>query len=156
MRFSQKIIGIIGLTLLMSVFIFAQENKPSQTKTITTCPFQIAEAGRAASFRLYFMYQLEVDANGKVSRITELSNYQKRSNFKFVRDELFVDCMNQWQLQPAGKYFVFFYVGTTSNGTKEGMPQNYMRIVDPNKKALVIELSLPDNEVLKIEEQKKE
>ena len=155
MSFSQKIIGTIGLTLLMSVFVFAQENKPNQTKQITVCPFQVAEAGRAASFRLGFTYQLEVDATGKVSRVTELTNPQ-RSISKFVRHELFVECMKQWQIEPAGKYFVWFYVGTTSNGTKEGMPQNYMRIVDPSKKVMIIELSLSENNVLKIDEPKKE
>ena len=139
----------------MSVFVFAQENKPNQTKQITVCSFQVAEAGRAASFRLGFTYQLEVDATGKVSKVTELTNPQ-RSISKFVRHELFVECMKQWQLEPDGKYFVSFYVGTTSIGTKEGMPQNYMRIVDPNKRVLIIELSLSENDVLKIDEPKKE
>jgi len=156
MNVSKKIIGAIGLTLLTSVFAFAQENKPNQTKKITVCPFQIAESGRAANFRLGFSYLLEVDATEKVSKVTEISNYQRQKNFKFVRDELFVDCMKQWQLEPVGKYFVSFYVGTTSTGTTEGLPQNYMRIVDPNKKVLIIELSLSANDILKIVEPKKE
>ena len=155
MSFSQKIIGTVGLTLLMSVFVLAQENKPNQTKQITVCPFQVAEAGRAASFRLSFLYQLEADSTGKVSKVTELTNPQ-RSISKFVRHELFVECMKQWQLEPAGKYFVSFYVGTSSNGLKEGMPFNSMRIIDPNKKVLIIELSLSENDVLKIDEPKKE
>ena len=89
-----------------------------------------------------------------MSKVTELTNPQ-RSISKFVRHELFVECMKQWQLEPAGKYFVSFYVGTTSVGTKEGMPQNYMRIVDPNKKVLIIELSLSESDILKIDEPKK-
>jgi hypothetical protein len=156
MTFSQKIIGTISLMLLMSIFVIAQENKQNQTKQITVCPFQIAEAGRAASFRLGFTYQLEVNATGKVSKVTELTDSKRRSISKFVRYELFVDCMKQWQLEPAGKYFVSFYVGTTSIGTKEGMPQNYMQITDPNKKMLIIELSLSENDILKISEPKKE
>ena len=155
MNVSQKIIGAIGLTLLTSVFAFAQENQPNQTKKITVCPFQVAEAGRAASFRIGFTYQLEVDATGKVSKVTELTNSQ-RSVSKFVRHDLFIECMKQWQLEPAGKYFVSFYVGTTSTGTTKGLPQNYMRIVDPNKKVLIIELSLSANDILKIDEPKKE
>ena len=156
MTFLQKIIGAMGLTLLMSVFIFAQENKSAETKKITVCPFQLAESGRAANFRLNFSYRLEVDATGKVSKLDEILNYQRQRKFKFVRDELFVDCMKQWQLEPAGKYFVSFYVGTTSNGVPENMPQNYMRIVDPNKKVLIIELSLSADDILKIDEPKKE
>ena len=154
MTFSLKIIGTLSLTLLMSIFVFAQENKSNQTKQISVCSFQVAEAGRTASFRLGFTYQLEVDTTGKVSKVTELTNPQ-RSISKFVRHELFVECMKQWQLEPAGKYFVSFYVGTTSVGTKEGMPQNYMRIVDPNKKVLIIELSLSESDILKIDEPKK-
>jgi hypothetical protein len=156
MTFSQKIIGTISLTLLTSVFALAQENKPTQTKQITVCPFQIAEIGIAASFRLSFLYQLEVDATGKVSKVTKLTDSKRRSISKFVRYELFVDCMKQWQLEPAGKYFVSFYVGTTSIGTTKDMPFNYMRIVDPNKKVLIVELSLSENDVLKIDEPKKE
>jgi hypothetical protein len=155
MTFSLKIIGTISLTLLMSVFVLAQENKPNQTKQITVCPFQVAEVGRAANFRLSFLYQLEVDSTGRVSKVTELTNPQ-RSISKFVRHELFVECMKKWQLEPAGKYFVSFYVGTTSNGLKEGMPFNSMRIIDPNKKVSIIELSLSENDVLKIDEPKKE
>jgi hypothetical protein len=64
--------------------------------------------------------------------------------------------MRQWQLEPAGKYYVSFYVGTTSNGLKEGMPFNSMRIVDPNKKVLIVELSPSENDVLRIDEPKKE
>lgn len=155
MTFTQKFIGVVSLTLLMSGLAFTQENKSSQTKTITVCPFQIAEAGRAANFRLGFSYLLEVDATGKVSKVSEISNYQRQKNFKFVRDELFVGCMEQWQLEPAGIYFVSFYVGTSSNGVPENMPQNYMRIVDPNKKALIVELSFSENDILKIDEPRK-
>jgi len=81
-----------------------------------------------------FSYLLEVDATGKVSKVFRDFKLQRQKNFKFVRDELFVDCMKQWQLEPAGKYFVSFYVGTAFNGVPENMPQNYMRIVDPHKK----------------------
>jgi len=154
MTLSLKIIGIITLALLMNVFAFAQESKPNQTKQLTVCPFQIAEAGRAASFRLGFNYQLETDAAGKVQKVTEMTN-PRRSISKFVHHELFVDCMKQWQLEPAGKYFVLFYVGTTSIGTKEEMPFNYMRIVDPNKKVLIVELSFSETDILKINEPKK-
>jgi len=154
MLFSQKIIGTIGLTLLLSVIALAQENVLKQTREIVVCPFQLAESGRAANFRLYFLYLLDVDATGKVSKVTELSNHQRQRKFKFVRDELFVDCMKQWQLEPAGKYSVGFYVGTTSNGVPENMPQNYLRIVDPNKKVLIIELSFSEKDVLKIDEPK--
>jgi hypothetical protein len=156
MTFSHKIIGIIGLTLLESVIGFAQENTSNQTKKITACPFQLAESGRAANFRLGFTYRLEVDATGKVLKLDEISNYQRQRKFKFVRDELFVDCMKQWQLEPAGKYFVSFYVGTTSVGVPENMPQNYLKIIDPNKKAIIVELSFSENDVLKIDEPKKE
>lgn len=155
MTFSQKIIGVVSLTLSMSSFVLAQESKSSQTKKITVCSFQIAESGRVANFRLSFSYVLEVDATGKVSKVSEVSNYQRQKNFKFVRDELFVDCIKQWQLEPAGKYLVSFYVGTSAIGVPENMPQNYMRIVDPNKRALIIELSLSENDILKIDEPKK-
>ena len=156
MMFSQKIIGIIGLTLLTGVFTLAQETTSKQTKEITICPFELTGAGRTANFRFYFLYLLEVDATGKVSKVTELSNHQKQKNFKFVRDELFVDCMEQWQLEPAGKYSVGFYVGTTSRGVPENIPQNYMRIVDSNKKVFIFELSFSEGDILKIDEPKKE
>ncbi len=155
MTFSQKIIGTVGLTLLMSVVIFAQENNSNQTRKITVCPFQLAESGRAANFRLGFTYLLKVDETGKVLKLDEISNYQRQKKFKFVRDELFVDCMKQWELQPAGKYFVSFYVGTTSVGVAENMPQNYIKIIDPNKKIMIIELSFSENDILKIDESKK-
>ena len=156
MNILQKIIAAIGLTLLMSILVSAQEIKSNQTKTITVCPFLLTEAARTVSFRFNFSYWLEVNAIGKVSKITELLNSQRRNKTKFVRDELFVECINQWQLEPAGKYFVFFYVGTTSIGAKDGLPFNYMRVVDPNKKTLIIELTSSENDVIKIDESKKE
>ena len=154
MSFTLKTISAIGLSLFISGFVYAQGNKSAQTKEITVCPFEIAASARTANFRVYFLYQLEVDASGKVSKVTEISS-QNRGISRFVRHELFVDCMKQWQLNPSGKYSVGFYVGTTSNGVPENMPQNYMRIVDPDKKVLIIELSFSEKDLLKIIEPKK-
>ena len=105
----------------------------------------------AASFRFNFLYKLEVQANGVVSKVSELSNPQRRMKVKFVHDELFVDCMNKWTLEPTGRYFVSFYVGTSSSGTNDDMPFNYMRISGPDKQTLIIELSSSANDLLRIE-----
>ncbi|HEX8277346.1 MAG TPA: hypothetical protein VF540_01580 [Segetibacter sp.] len=48
--------------------------------------------------------------------------------------------MKKWRLDPIGKYFVSFDVGTTSTGTTKGLPFNYVGIIDPNKQVLTIEL----------------
>jgi len=71
---------------------------------------------------------------------------------KFVRDEVFTECLAKWKLRPKGTYLVSFYVGTTSIGVREGMPFNYMTISDPNKRRMIIELPFADGDVLKISE----
>ncbi len=71
-----------------------------------------------------------------------------------MRDELFIGCMKKWRLEPTGKYFVSFYVGTSSIGTAVDMPSNYMRIVDPNKQDLIIELLLAEDDLLKADKLK--
>ena len=145
MKLSQKIIGVICLTLSLGVFTFAQE-QPKPTKTISVCRFEILNP--TGTFRLSFNYILDVDASGQVSKITDLASTQKARAMKFVREGLLVDCMNKWRLEPAGKYFVSFYGGTTSIGTSGKQPRDYMRIVDPNKQELIVELpmSYPDRE----------
>ncbi len=126
--------------------------KEGTTKTITPCPFKIAAP--AANFRMYFDYSLEVTTDGSVSKVTELSNSQKRSNFKFVHDELFVECMKKWRLEPAGRYSVSFYVGTTSIGTTSE-PRDYMLIVGPDQNNLKVELLLSESDTLRIEKPKR-
>ena len=145
MTFLQKIIGTIFLTLVSGVYVFAQE-QPNPTKTISVCRFEILAT--TGTFRLSFNYILDVDANGQVSKITDLASTQKARAMKFVREELLVDCMKKWRLEPAGKYFVSFYGGTTSIGTSGKEPRDYMRIVDPNKQELIVELpmSYPDRD----------
>ena len=146
------IIGAIGIIFLWfpAAIAQAQDNEPIQTKTISVCPFRIAEAGRTASFGFNFLYSLEVQANGAVSKVVELSSSQRKMKSKFVHDELFVECMNKWRLEPKGRYYVSFYVGTTSIGTNEGLPFNYMRIMDPDKQAVIIELPWSEKDLLKI------
>ena len=50
--------------------------------------------------------------------------------------------MERWKLEPAGKYMVQFNVGTTSIGTNEDMPFNYMRISGPDKQSLIVDLAI--------------
>ncbi len=139
MKFSQNIIGAICFTLLLGVCAFAQE-QANPTKTISVCRFEILNP--TGTFRLQFSYILDVDADGQITKVTELASTQNAKKMKFVREELLVECMKKWQLEPAGKYFVSFYGGTTSIGTSGKEPRDYMRIVDPNKQELIVELPM--------------
>ncbi len=139
MKASQKIIGAICLTLISGVCAFAQE-QPNPTKTISVCRFEILNP--AGTFRLSFNYILDVDPNGQVSKVTDLASTRNAKMMKFVREELLIECMKKWRLEPVGKYFVSFYGGTTSIGTSGKEPRNYMRIVDPNKQELIVELPM--------------
>ena len=138
-------------------FFFVPTTYYAQTKTlnestITPCRWEIAAP--VANFRMAFGYLVEVGPYGKISKITQVSNSQRGLKMKFVRDEVFVSCMEKWRLEPEGSYYVSFYVGTTSIGTKEDGPANYMRIVDPNKNSLKIELFLADSDTLVVEEKR--
>src|SRR5438309_171343 len=125
---ANKIYMAVPLILALAIGVFAQDSVKNTTKTISPCPFEIAAKG--ADFRMYFHYSLDVFEDGTVSKVNELSNSQSKNKFKLVHDELFVECMRKWHLEPAGRYFVSFYVGTTSIGTT-GEPRDYMLIIDP-------------------------
>lgn len=141
-------------TLVLSVDCLSgqtTETKSDETeseKVISVCPFQIGERGKTANFRFSFSYILEVGKDGEITKIEELASTKKYSAYKFVRDDLFIDCMKKWQLKPAGKYFVQFNVGTTSSGTSKDLPHDYVLIVDPNKHRLVLDLSFSENDKL--------
>ena len=131
MTLSQKIIVAIFLTLIGSVSSFAQNEKLKKSeKKITVCRFELTEAGRQSSFHFNFLYRVEVAETGEASKITEVLNHKKYP--KFVRDELFLECMKNWRLSPAGKYYVYFSVGTTSDPTT-------ISITFPNKETLVLD-----------------
>lgn len=155
MTFSRKIIGVICLMLILSICTFAQETQSSSSKTFSVCRFEILTQ---ATFRIGFRYILDVDSTGHVSKVTELSNLQNEKKFKFVRDELLVECMKKWRLEPAGKYFVSFNGGTTSIGTSGNEPRDFMMIIDPNKQTLKVELPLffvnRNNKADEVKEQK--
>jgi len=140
-----------GIVLSAVISVLGQDSKPIEN-TIIPCRWEIA--AKAANFRQAFGYSLEVSDNGTISKVTEVSNSQRRMKAKFVRDEVFVECMKKWHLEPAGKYFVSFHVGTTSIGTT-GEPRNYLLIVDPNKNKLKIEIFLADSDTLVVEKPKK-
>lgn len=150
MTFLMKFIVASSLALFVSASIFAQENKPTSTKKIVPCRYK--PAFKPADFRVYFSYYFDVGENGEISKITELSNFNRDKKAKFVHDELFVECMKSWQLQPAGRYFVSFTVGVLI-GAKRETPRDYMRIVDPNKEVLIVGL-ISDDEYTKIEDTK--
>lgn len=131
MTLSRKIIIALCLTLAVSVSTFAQDEKPKKTeKKITVCRFELTEAGRQSSFHFNFVYLLQVAETGETSKISELLDHKKYS--KFVRDDLFLECMKNWRLSPAGKYFVIFSVGTTSDPTT-------ISIRTPDKETIVLD-----------------
>jgi hypothetical protein len=149
--------SIILKAIICVLFVsncLAQTEKTPSKKVISVCPFQIGERGKAANFRFGFSYFLEVGASGNVTKIEEFASTQRFKEYKFVRDELFIDCMKKWRLEPTGKYFVGFYVGTGSIKTAVDMPRNYMRIVDPAKQELIIELLLDERDVLQVDKTK--
>jgi hypothetical protein len=129
MTVSLKIIGAIFLTLTTAVSVLAQDEKQRPTKKITVCPVSLTESGRQSSFHFNFLYLVEISENGEASKIKEVLDHKRYP--KFVRDELFVDCIKQWRLEPAGRYFVSFYVGTTS-------ARSTQRITDPKKETIEI------------------
>lgn len=152
---NMKLISLKAIICILFVSnCLAQSEETQSKKVISVCPFQIGERGKAANFRFGFSYILDVGTNGNVTKIEELASTQRYKESKFVRDALFVDCMKKWRLEPVGKYFVSFFVGTTSIGTTPNFPQNYMRIVDPNKQDLIIELLLAEADLLKTEKTK--
>lgn len=131
----------------------AQTSETKLEDGISVCPFQIGERGRTANFRFSFSYILEVSEGGEITKINELESTKKNSATKFVRDDLFLECMKKWRLGPAGKYFVRFNVGTTSLGTSKDMPSNYMMVVYPlphylHHHPLIVELPLSESDKL--------
>jgi len=140
-----------GILLPAAISVLGQDSKAMES-TIIPCRWEIA--AKAANFRMSFGYALEVSENGTVSKVTEVSSSQRGLKLKFVRDEVFVECMKKWHLEPAGNYFVSFYVGTTSIGTTTE-PRNYLQIVYPNKNKVKIEIFLADSDTLIVEKPKK-
>ena len=135
-----KLFFLVAIFTVSLIPCLGQNEKDQSEKIITACPFQLTAIARTANFRFNFLYVLEVGASGEVTKIDELRSSEKYKKFKFVRDDLFLGCMKKWRLDPIGKYFVSFNVGTTSSGTTKGLPFNYVRITDPNKQVLTIEL----------------
>ena len=141
----RNIAFIIGFVVATAVSIVCQVAKPTNN-TLIPCQWEIAAKG--AEFRQSFGYSLEVSDNGVVSKVTEISNSQRRMKARLVRDEVFVECMKKWHLEPVGKYFVSFNVGTMSTDSE---PSNYMLIIDPNKNTLKIEIYLAVSDTLIVE-----
>ena len=137
MTFPLKLIGTIFLTLVAVGSTFAQDEKLRLTRKITVCPVSLTEDGRQSSFHFNFLYRVEVSENGEASKIQAVLDHKRYP--KLVRDELFVDCIKQWRLEPAGRYFVSFYVGTTS-------ARSTQRITDPKKETIEICLMSCDTE----------
>lgn len=69
---------------------------------------------------------------------------------KFVNDDLFKDCVSQWKLRPAGRYYVSFYVGTNSIGVKEGLPLNFGTILGPEKLTIIFELAPKNTDLVEV------
>jgi len=128
---------------------FAQTEETSSRKIISVFPFKIGERGRLAEFRFAFSYSLEVDLSGEVIKIDEFASTKQYKATKFVRDDLFIECMKKWRIEPKGRYFVQFNVGTMSGARTKNLPRDYMLIIDPNKQSLVISLSLDESNTLK-------
>lgn len=137
-----KIVFLLLFSLAPAGFVWAQKSDIPPTKVFAVCSFELEERGRAASFRFSFTYILDVGIDGRVRKIQPLATTKKNSELKFVKDALFVECMERWKLEPAGKYMVQFNVGTTSIGTNEDMPFNYMRISGPDKQSLIVDLAI--------------
>lgn len=126
-----KIIVTLCLTAIVGISTFAQDVTPNKLKKkITVCRFELTESGRQSSFHFTFLYRLEVSETGKAPKIIEILNHKKYA--KFVRDDLFLECMKNWRLEPGGKYYVYFNIGTTSDPTT-------ISITDPNKETLVLD-----------------
>ena len=138
-----KIILTSFALILLPILSLAQTPDSKHNKVISVCPFQLNDTGKMATFRFTFTYILDVDTDGRVSKIKPLASTNKYSAMKFVKVELFVDCMKGWKLEPTGKYTVQFNVGTTGIGTNKDMPFNYMAIFGPDRHRLVIDLAPP-------------
>ncbi len=140
-------ISILLVVFAAAASILGQSGKPNES-TIVPCRWEIA--AKLAEFRQSFGYSVDVSDDGTISKISQVSNSQRGLKIKFVRDEVFVSCIEKWRLQPAGKYYVSFNVGTMSLGKGVG-PTNYMQIIDPNKNKLKIEIFLAENDTLVVE-----
>jgi hypothetical protein len=132
---------VVASLLCVCSPVLAQDFSRKDTKTITTCQFELTPQGRTANFRFGFRYLLQAEPDGTLSKTQEISNSQRDMKTKFVKDDLFKDCISQWRLQPAGRYYVSFYVGTTSIGVREGFPLNYGTILGPDKLTFIFELA---------------
>ena len=140
----KTILLLFFVSIVSAIIVSAQTPDDTATKVISVCPFQLEGPGRMATFRFSFIYVLDVDSSGRVAKIQPLASTKKYIGYKFVKDALFVKCMERWKLEPAGKYSVQFNVGTTSIGTNENRPFNYMAITDPDKQHLVVDLAISD------------
>ena len=139
------------LLIAGAVVTMAQAQKPQLTKTISICPIRLTDAGKTAAFRFGFIYSIEVGSSTEEPQIRELSNSQRKMKTKFIHDEMLVECMKGWRLEPEGRYLVVFSLGTTSPEAEQ-MPFNYVRISDPDKPTIIIELNWSGNDLLRVRE----
>lgn len=137
----RRLMATLGALLCLVPSALAQGLESKDRKIVTTCRFQLTPQGTTANFRFSFRYLLQSDPDGTLSKIQEISNSQRDMKTKFVKDDLLKDCISQWRLQPAGRYHVSFYVGTSSIGVKEGLPFNYATLIGPEKLAFIFELA---------------
>lgn len=107
------------LSLILSIFVFSnfafsQTDKAEKVETeITVCPVKLLAV--AANFRFAYRYIVKTDDKGSVIKVEQLG----KDDFpKFIKDEDFIPCIENWKLKPSEDYFVYFSLGTSSFGTK--------------------------------------
>ncbi len=105
---------LILLIIGFSNFAFSQDKEQEKAVTdITVCPVKLLAV--AANFRFSYHYIVKTGEKGEVTKIQQLV---KEGLPKFIKDEDFIPCIENWKLKPSEDYFVYFCLGTSSFGTK--------------------------------------
>jgi hypothetical protein len=137
---------LISITLLVNS-IFAQEPTKTLREGLSVCPFQLGERGKNENFRFSSSYIVVVAEGGEITKINEMESAKINSATKFVRDDLFIDCIKKWKPKTIGSYFVRFVVGTSSKKIYDDLPLNFMMVYYPDSShPSIIEIFLKEND----------
>ncbi len=101
-------LSLILLIVGFSSFVFPQSNQSEKSETeITICPVKLLMG--AANFRFSYHYIVKTGEKGEVTKVQQLV---KDGLPKFIKDEDFIPCIENWKLKPSEEYSIMFSLGT--------------------------------------------
>lgn len=130
--------------LIMLFGVFSQNvsaQQPSEPVMRTIYPCKIKSTARGAEFAFTYSYWVTADEGGKLIRVTPFKSEGRAAASRFVDENVFVECVRKWTLEPNGKYIVQFRVATMSRGTAS-KPLNYVMILGPGESGQKLKVAL--------------